>query len=212
MDKEWKDMTLVEFADELASSSPTPGGGGACAYVAALGVALGSMVAALTTGKEKYADTQEELDEIIKRLEENRKKMIDGIEEDAQGFLPLAEAFALPQSTQAEIQHRQMMIEACLFDAAKAPINLMRSIVPIVLDIERLTDIGTTIAVSDAGAGIIFCRAAADTAMLNVYINTKLMSDKMKAMNLNQDARALQNEIIAITEDALRTVNRKVKK
>ncbi len=212
MDKEWKEMTLVEFADELASSAPTPGGGGACAYVAALGVALGRMVAALTTGKEKYADTQEELDEIIVRLEENQKKMIDGIEEDAKGFLPLAEAFALPRETQAEIQHRQMMIEACLLDAARSPINLMKSIVPIVLDLERLTDIGSSIVVSDAGTGVIFCQAAVDAAMLNVYINTKLMSDKMKAMSLNQEARSLQNEVIAIAEDALRTVKKKIKK
>lgn len=212
MGKDWKEMTLVEFSDKLASSSPTPGGGGASAYVAALGVALGCMVAELTTGKEKYAETQGELEEIMERLKENREKMLNGIEEDAKGFLPLAEAFALPRETQAEIQHRQMMIEACLLDAAKSPINLMHCIVPIVFDLERLTEIGSVLAVSDAGSGIIFCKAAADAAILNVYINTKLMSDKMKAMALNQEAKALQNEITAIAEDALRTVNRKVKK
>ena len=212
MEKDWKDMTLAEFSEELASSSPTPGGGGACAYVAALGVALGRMVAALTTGKEKYAETQGELDEIIERLKDNQEKMINGIEEDAKGFLPLAEAFALPRGTQAEIQHREMMIEACLIDAAKSPLNLMRSIVPIVLDLERLADIGSVLAVSDAGSGVIFCKAAADAAILNVNINTKLMSDKMKAMSMNQEAKALQNEITAISEDALRIVSRKVKK
>ena len=212
MDKDCKEMTLVEFADELASAAPVPGGGGACAYVATLGVALGRMVTALTTGKKKYADTQEELDEIIVRLQENHQKMLEGMEADEKGFLPLAKAFALPNGTQAEIQHRQMMIEACLLDAAKAPINLMKAIVPVMLDLERLTDIGSSMVVSDAGCGVIFCRAAVDAAMLNVYINTRLMSDRMKSMALNQEARALQNEVIAICEDALRNVKNRIKK
>lgn len=212
MDKDWKELTLEEFSDALASAAPVPGGGGACAYVAALGVALGRMVAALTTGKEKYAETQDELDEIIERLQAKQEEMINGIEDDAQGFLPLAEAFALPRENQAQIQHRQMMIEACLIDAAKTPIELMRKIAPVVYDLERLTEIGSSLAISDAASGIILCRAAADAAMLNVYINTRLMSDRMKAINLIQEAKAVQNEIGAIAEESVKAVTRKIKK
>lgn len=212
MEKDWKEMTLTEFSDKLASSSPVPGGGGACAYVAAMGVALGRMVAALTTGKKKYADTQEELDEIIERLKEDQEKMLKGIEEDAKGFLPLIEAYALPCKTQEEIRHKEMVIEERILDAVKAPLDLMRFIVPIAHDLERLTDIGSVLAVSDAGSAIIFCKAAADAAILNVYINTKLMSDETKAEALNREAEALQKEIKAIAEGALEKVDRKVKK
>ena len=61
---------MKEFLEALSSKEPTPGGGGASALVAAVSCSLCSMVANLTTGKKKYAQYQEKIDEYLMVLEQ----------------------------------------------------------------------------------------------------------------------------------------------
>ena len=56
---------IVDFLDKLASSAPEPGGGSASALAASIGAALVSMVANLTVGKQKYADVQDQIKELV---------------------------------------------------------------------------------------------------------------------------------------------------
>ncbi len=191
-------MTVEEFAGILASSEPIPGGGGVSALVAALGAALGSMVCSLTTGKKKYEKTQPELDLIIPRLEEYRIKLLDGMKADAEVFLPLAEAYSLPKDTEEEGRHRDEVLEKLLLEAAKTPLILMDDIIMVMDLLEKLSHIGSRLAVSDVGVGISLCKAAVDSAALNVYINTKMMKDRKKAAQLNMEADELKEESSAI--------------
>ena len=71
------DMTMDNFLAVLSSSEPVPGGGGACGYVAAVGMSLGNMVLALTTGKKKYAEYQEEIEELIVKATDLTKKLAE---------------------------------------------------------------------------------------------------------------------------------------
>ena len=191
-------MTVEEFAGILASSEPIPGGGGVSALVAALGAALGSMVCSLTTGKKKYEKTQPELDLIIPRLEEYRIKLLDGMRADAEVFLPLAEAYSLPKDTEEESRHRDEVLEKLLLEAAKTPLILMDDIIRVMDLLEKLSRIGSRLAVSDVGVGISLCKAAVDSAALNVFINTKMMKDRKKAAQLNIEADELKEESSAI--------------
>ena len=191
-------MTVEEFAGILASSEPIPGGGGVSALVAALGAALGSMVCSLTTGKKKYEKTQPELDLIIPRLEEYRIKLLDGMKADAEVFLPLSEAYSLPKATEEESRHRDEVLEKLLLEAAKTPLILMDDIIRVMDLLEKLSRIGSRLAVSDVGVGISLCKAAVDSAALNVYINTKMMKDRKKAAQLNMEADELKEESSAI--------------
>lgn len=193
-----KKMTVEEFAGILASSEPIPGGGGVSALVAALGAALGSMVCSLTTGKKKYEKTQPELDLIIPRLEEYRIKLLDGMKADAEVFLPLAEAYSLPKATEEESRHRDEVLEKLLLEAAKTPLILMDDIIRVMDLLEKLSRIGSRLAVSDVGVGISLCKAAVDSAALNVFINTKMMKDRKKAAQLNIEADELKEESSAI--------------
>lgn len=193
-----KKMTVEEFAGILASSEPIPGGGGVSALVAALGAALGSMVCSLTTGKKKYEKTQPELDLIIPRLEEYRIKLLDGMKADAEVFLPLSEAYSLPKATEEESRHRDEVLEKLLLEAAKTPLILMDDIIRVMDLLEKLSRIGSRLAVSDVGVGISLCKAAVDSAALNVYINTKMMKDRKKAAQLNMEADELKEESSAI--------------
>ncbi len=189
-----KKMTIDEFNDALASSEPIPGGGGVSAMVAALGAALGSMVCSLTTGKKKYEKTQPELDRIIPKLDEYRNKLLEGMNEDAEVFLPLAEAYSLPQDTEEEKQRRDEVLEELLENAAKAPLRLMDEIIKVMVLLDRLSYIGSKLAISDVGVGISLCKAAVDSAALNVFINTKMMKNVQKASQLNKRADELIEE------------------
>ena len=83
--------------DALASAAPTPGGGGAAALVGAIGTALGNMVASLTLGKKKYADVQEEILALKVKCDCLQKQLLDQVEADEMGFLPLAKAYGIPK-------------------------------------------------------------------------------------------------------------------
>ena len=83
------DMTMDNFLTVLSSSEPVPGGGGACGYVAAVGMSLGNMVLALTTGKKKYAEYQEEIEELIVKATDLTKRLAECMDKDAESFKPL---------------------------------------------------------------------------------------------------------------------------
>ena len=69
------DKSCNQFLDELASKAPVPGGGGACAYAGALGMALGSMVGNLTVGKKKYKDVEEDIIELLRKVRSHHRKI-----------------------------------------------------------------------------------------------------------------------------------------
>jgi formiminotetrahydrofolate cyclodeaminase len=91
--------SLNAFLDELASSSPAPGGGSVAALSGALGAALTSMVCNLTVGKKKYADVEDELKNVLVQSEHLREQFTELIERDTAAFNKVMEAFALPKET-----------------------------------------------------------------------------------------------------------------
>lgn len=194
MEKDFLEMSIEEFTEALASGAPVPGGGGASALVAGLSVALGRMVTALTTGKKKYEETQEELEGIIKELEENQKLILDAIARDAEVFYPLSQAYSLPESTDEEKAFKEEMLERLLGDAASAPLELMGNIVRLMSLLERLTIIGSKMVLSDVGVAMYFAKAALDSSALNVYINTKLMKNEISALSMNKIADEIKED------------------
>lgn len=185
------EMTMGDFLKEVSSSAPVPGGGGVSAYVAALGMSLGSMVANLTAGKKKYAEYQEEIQELLKKSTDITELLGSYMDKDAQAFEPLSRAYGLPKNTEEEIAERNEIMEKALLEASRTPLALMEEIFGALDILSRLSVIGSRIAISDVGVGVQLCRAALNSASLNVYINTKLMKDRETAENMNERARGL---------------------
>ena len=182
------DMNMKAFLDELSSSSPVPGGGGACGYVAAIGMSLGTMVANLTTGKKKYAESQEEIEKMITDTAKLTDELAECMDKDAASFKPLADAYGLPKNTPEEIAHKEEVMEKALVVASEAPLTMMEKILEAMMLLDRLSAIGSRIALSDVGVGIKLCEAAMNGASLNVYINTGMMKEKSLADKLNAKA------------------------
>lgn len=171
------EKSVQEFADVLAAKEPVPGGGGASACVGALGIALGSMVGNLTTGKKKYAEAEPEIRELLKQSEALREELMDLVQKDADAFVPLAKAYGMPKDTEEEKAKKEEVLQAALADAALVPLEIAEKAVEALKILKRYAEIGSRIAVSDAGVGAAFCEAALKGAKLNVLVNTRSMKD-----------------------------------
>ncbi len=191
--------SIDSFIEELSSKAAVPGGGGACGLVAAVGMSLGNMVMALTNGKNKYAKYQEEVEETIKRASILTKDLLECMDKDAKAFEPLSKAYSLPKETREEIEYRDKVMEEALLAAAKAPLEMMELILDAMKMIDRIAQIGSRLALSDAGVGISMCNSAMEGASLNVYINTKLMKNTKEAKALELRADELREQASEIS-------------
>ena len=194
------------FLEGLASDAPVPGGGGACGLVGATAAALGGMVLSLTTGKKKYAAVQPEIDELIQKMAKQRILLLNAIDKDAEAFRPLSEAYGMPKETPEEIERRDAVMARALKDAASAPLEMMEALLETGKLLSRISEIGSMLAISDAGVGLSLCRSALYGASLNVYINTKLMKDRATAEAMNKRTKELIEEADRIIVPAFNAI------
>lgn len=180
----------------LGSDAPTPGGGGAAALTGALGAALCTMVASLTTGKKKYAAVEDEIQELLARCKGLQEKLLDMVAADAEGFLPLAQVYGMPKDDPG----RPAALQAASETACGAPMRMMELCLEALKAADRLADIGSRLAVSDAGCAAALLHGGLRVASLNVYINTKTMSDRGAAEGLNRRCGELLRQGTALAD------------
>lgn len=191
MEEKLTEKSCGAFVAALASKAPVPGGGGAAALVGAIGTALGNMVGSLTVGKKKYADVETEVLALKAQSDKLQEKLLAMVEKDAEAFEPLARAYGLPTGTEEQRSEKAGVMERVLRDAAQTPLEIMKLCVESLAVIARFSQIGSRLALSDAGCAASCCRAALDAAALNVFINTKSMTDRTYAAGLNEKTEAL---------------------
>ena len=194
------DNSCKDFVFALASGAPVPGGGGASALVGAIGMALGDMVGSLTLGKKKYADVQADIERLKERAGEIERELLKLIERDAEVFEPLSRAYGLPKETAEEQAHKAQVMEAALKEACSVPLAIMERCCEAISLLEEFAQKGTSIAISDAGCGAACCRAALTSASMNVFINTKAMTDRAYAEEVNRKASALLEQYIPLSD------------
>lgn len=171
------DKSCNMFIDELASSAPVPGGGSASALTAAIGMALGSMVGELTTGKKGYEQYENEISELLFKSGELIDEFRNLVQLDIDSFSRLSEAYKLPKSTDEESVYRAEEIQTSLLGAAKAPILIVEACVKALKLLDSYSLIGNKNLLTDAGTGTAICLAALKGARLNALINIKSMKD-----------------------------------
>jgi formiminotetrahydrofolate cyclodeaminase len=168
---------IIDYLDKLASSSPEPGGGSASALAAAIGAALVSMVANLTSGKEKYADVQGRIADLLASCEAVRTRLQELVQEDTEVYGVLAKAFKMPRETDEEKANRNEAIQAACKEATMVPYAIAEQCLEVAKLSEVAADIGNVGAVSDAGVAALIADAAAQSAALNVKINLTTIRD-----------------------------------
>ncbi|MDO4787618.1 MAG: cyclodeaminase/cyclohydrolase family protein [Johnsonella sp.] len=203
-------MKMKEFAQRLASSAPVPGGGGASAAVGAFAAALGTMVANLTIGKERYADVEEQMVELREGLEKRMEELILLCEQDALAFEPLSKAYRLPKHTEEEKKHRDEVMEEALEGASLVPLRIMESILESMKLDREVARKGSRLAISDAGASALLADAALEAAALNIFINAGMMSKRERAKELEERAKELIGESACLKRQIMEIVMKKI--
>ena len=183
-----------DFIEELSSKAPVPGGGGASAYVGALGMALGSMVGNLTLGKKKYADVQNDILILLEKSEAIINELKALVAKDAEVFYPLSQVYGLPQNTEEEKKIKEEELQKVLYDATLVPLEIAKQCLKAIELHEEYAQKGTLIAISDVGVGVAFCKAALLGAKLNVLINTRIM--KNQSLKENIETQLLEIEAV----------------
>lgn len=193
------DMTCKGFAIETASESPAPGGGSISAYMGALGAALGTMVANLSSHKPGWDADWEKFSKWAEKGQKIMSEMLHLVDEDTNAFNKIMDAFGLPKGSDAEKAARTAAIQEATLYATQVPLNTMRTAFSAFEIVEAMAQEGNPNSVSDAGVGALALWSAVQGAWLNVKINAAGLKDRSVAEHILEDAAQ-----IAIDSDALR--------
>ena len=204
------DLTVKGFADETSRESPAPGGGTISAYMGALGAALGTMVANLSSHKAGWDDRWEEFSNWADKGQKIQAELMTLVDEDTEAFNRIMEAFGLPKKTDEEKEARSAAIQAATLFATQVPLHTMQASFKVFELCKAMAEEGNPNSVSDAGVGVLAARAAVLGAGLNVKINASGLKDRetadklvSEANELIKKANELEAEIMKIVEDKL---------
>ncbi|WP_454895112.1 glutamate formimidoyltransferase [Alloprevotella tannerae] len=206
-DKALVKMTVKGFAEETSRESPAPGGGSVAAYMGALGAALGTMVANLSSHKPGWDDRWEEFSRWADKGQALSDELLVLVDEDTRAFNKIMEAFGLPKKTDEDKRLRSEAIQAATLFATQVPLQTMQAAFGAFELCQAMAEQGNPNSVSDAGVGALAARAAVLGAGLNVKINAVSLKDRetadkmiAEAEQLIAEAQKKEAEIIGIVE------------
>ena len=204
------DLTLEGFVHETASESPAPGGGSVAAALGALGAALATMVANLSSHKRGWDERWEEFSEWAVKGKQCHDELLRLIDEDTEAFNRIMDAFGMPKGTPEETAARKAAIQEATKGAIEVPFRVMETTLQSMEVIKAMAEIGNPNSVSDAGVGALCARSAVMGAYMNVRINASGLDDKAwvddllaRGRQVQERAQALEAEILAIVDPKL---------
>jgi glutamate formiminotransferase/formiminotetrahydrofolate cyclodeaminase len=182
-------MNLREFANETASESPAPGGGSISAYVGALGIALGNMVANLSAGKRGWEEQTPFFSDNAAKGQSIQSDLLKIVDEDTAAFNAIMNAFGLPKNTDAEKQARTLAIEDATKYACEVPLRTMKLAHASLDVLANMVEKGNQNSITDAGVGVLCVKTAVQGAYFNVLVNANSLKDTVYAAAIIAEAK-----------------------
>lgn len=193
-----KNLMVKDFVEELASSSPAPGGGSIAALAGSLASALSSMVFNLTVGKKAFEELDDEKKEMMKNsLEDSNDKkgeFLDLMERDTEAFLKIMASFRMPKETEEEKNARSQKIQEGYKNAIEIPLEVAKKAFAMYGHIEKALKYGNKNAASDAGVAALLLQTAIEGAALNVKINIPSIKDEQYRNSVGKEINQLISE------------------
>ena len=209
-DKRLIDLTCKEFAAETASESPAPGGGSIAAYMGALGAALGTMVANLSSHKAGWDERWKEFSDAAEQGQALLAELLRLVDEDTAAFNRIMAVFAMPKTTPEEKAARSAALQEATRYATEIPLRTMQTAMAVFPLVRAMAADGNPNSVSDAGVGALAARSAVLGARLNVRINAAGLKDRelaghftAEADRIAREAEAAEREVLAIVEQKI---------
>lgn len=204
------DLTCDAFAVETASESPAPGGGSISAYLGALGAALGTMVANLSSHKAGWDDRWEEFSDWAEKGQTLMRELLHLVDEDTDAFNRIMAVFAMPKTTDAEKAARSAALQEATLYATQVPLRTMQTALRVFELVRAMAAEGNPNSVSDAGVGALAARSAVLGAQLNVKINAAGLKDRAAAERLVAEAGEIAAQAVAAEQEVLAIVESKI--
>lgn len=207
MEERLTELSCEEFSERLAARESVPGGGGAAALTGALAAALCSMAGAFTLGKERYRDVEDDVSRLMEEADAIRYRLIELVEEDAAGFVPLMSAYALPKDDPT----RADAIDRATVAAAMAPLGMVGECCRAVDLLEEMGEKCSRLLVSDVACGALLARAAIEAASVNVYVNTVSLADRDQARRIESTCDELVAEYAPRAERLASSISSRIR-
>ena len=203
-------MNLREFANETASESPAPGGGSISAYVGALGVSLGTMVANLSSHKRGWDDRWEFFSDWAEKGQQLKDELLRLVDEDTAAFNKIMEAWGLPKGTEEEKEIRRQAIEEATKYAISVPLRVMKISLQSMEILKAMAENGMEASISDVGVGTMAALTAVRGAHLNVRINASSLKDEQYKKQVLDEARQIEDKAQQMEAEILKIVDQKL--
>jgi glutamate formiminotransferase/formiminotetrahydrofolate cyclodeaminase len=203
-------LTLTDFADELSSDSPAPGGGSVAALCAAMSGALSAMVSNLTFSKKGYEKVWDKAKKLAELGQEIKEDSILAIDKDTQAFYEMMNASRLPRKSEEEQKIRIEAIQSATKKAILVPLETLEISRKAVDLAQKVAEIGNVNALSDAGVAAITANAAAKSAYLNVKINMSTIDDEQFKFDVLTQAETLLEKVNNIAMNVEERVKSKI--
>ena len=169
--------TLTDYLTQLASESPTPGGGSAATIVGAMGAALVAMVARITAGNKKYAEKAAIANDFVVRADRLRDEFLTARVDDESAFKNVMVAMSFPKQTDEDKAKRAIAMQSALGVAAAEPLHVCELGLELLHLAKQTLELNNRNLVSDVGCAAEFGAACVSAAAYNVRINHGFMSD-----------------------------------
>ena len=210
LDKKLVDYTVKGFADETASESMAPGGGSIAAYVGALGVSLGTMVANLSAHKPGWDEQWEFYSKWAEKGQQYKKELLFLVDEDTNAFNKIIDGFRMPKSNEEEITLRKEAIENATKYATEIPFKVMETAYNSMEVMMIMAKKGIQNSLSDAGVGALCARTAVVGAYFNVRINAKDIKDRAFAEEILFKAKEIYNKTNSLENEMIQLIDSKI--
>ena len=209
-EKRLVDLTLKQFTHVTASESPAPGGGSVAAAVGALGAALGTMVANLSSHKRGWDERWEEFSEWAERGKAQHDALLALVDADTHAFDAVLAAMRMPRADAQQQAARERAVQKATEGAIEVPLRVMEAALESMAVIKAMASHGLDSSVSDAGVGALCARTAVMGAYLNVKTNSRDLTDRKVADGYLARARAIQTEASSLEAEILDIVVRRM--
>ena len=210
LDKKLVDYTVKGFADETASESMAPGGGSIAAYVGALGVSLGTMVANLSAHKPGWDEQWEFYSKWAEKGQRYKTDLLFLVDEDTNAFNKIIDGFRMPKSTPEEVKIRKEAIENATKYATEIPFKVMETAYNSMEVMMIMAKKGIQNSLSDAGVGALCARTAVVGAYFNVRINAKDIKDRAFAEEILFKAKEIYNKTNSLENEMIQLIDSKI--
>jgi len=205
-----KAMTIHDFADELSSDSPAPGGGSVAALCGSMSAALSAMVAALTWSKKGMQDRRAQMKQLGDAAQRLKQLFVVAIDADTDAFNEVLAARRLPKKTEQEKAARLSAIETANQGATQVPMDVLGAAVEALELARDVARDGMSASVSDAGVGGACALAAAEGAALNVRINLGSLTDAPASERFASDSKKAIDRARGLAQEIRETVDRRL--